>query len=86
MQMGSMVDDEVENDTEATQMVSCNEPFHVGDCAVGWVDRFVVGDVVIHVVLRAIVHGTDPYHIDAEGVDVIGLGDDAGNVIDTIAV
>ena len=84
--MGSMVDDEVENNTEATQMASCNEPFHVGDCVVRWVDRFVVGDVVTHVVLWAIVHGTDPYHIDAEGVDVIELGDDATNITDTIAV
>ena len=67
-------------------MASCNEPFHVGDCVVRWVDRFVVGEVVTHVVLWAIVHGTDPYHIDAEGVDVIELGDDATNITDTIAV
>ena len=84
--MGSMVDDEIENDAEATRMASCNEPFHVGDCAVGWVDRFVVGGIVTHVVLRAIVHWTNPYHIDAEGVNVVELGDDARNVTDTIAV
>src|SRR6266536_5207170 len=63
-----------------------DEGFHVCDGAVWWVDSFVVGDIVAHVVLRGIVHWGDPDDVDTEIFDVVDFGDYARDIAQTIAV
>lgn len=53
--VAGVVDDEVEQHAQAARVAGFDDALHVPDRAVGRVHLLVVGDVVAHVVLRAVV-------------------------------
>ena len=63
--VGGVVDDEVEHYAQVAGMGFFDERLHVLQGAVGAVDVLVVGNVVAHVDLWAVVHGADPDGVDA---------------------
>jgi hypothetical protein len=86
MGVARVVQDEIEEDLEATTMGVGDEPVEVLDGPEQWVDCGMVGDVVAEVSARGGVDGREPDRIDAEGLDVVEMGDDAGQVADAITV
>jgi hypothetical protein len=67
-------------------MSLANKSLHVLQGAVGRVYILIVGDVVAHVHLRAVVHRADPDDINSEASYVVKLGDDAWKVSDSVSI
>lgn len=80
MFVARMIYYQIQYQPHTSRIAGINERFHICDGTVGWVDGFVVGDIVAHVVLRRVVHRGHPDDIDAEIFDVVDFGDDAGYV------
>lgn len=81
-----MVHDQVEDDAHPASMCLSDEPFHIFICAIWWVDFLVVSNVVSHVNLWRVVHGTDPDGVDTNRPDVVQFRENAIQVTNTITV
>lgn len=81
-----MVDDQVEDDTHTACMCLVDQPLHIVERSVWRVHIFIVADVIPHIDLRAVVHGTDPDGINTNRADVVQLRYDALEVTYAIAV
>jgi hypothetical protein len=102
MLITGVVDYQVQDDAHTAGMCFSNESLHVLDSTVWGVDILIVADVVAHVDLQvstlgtrlrmhrpylgAVEHGTDPYDINADGANVVKLGDDAVQITNAIAI
>ena len=81
-----VVDYEVEDELHAAGVAGVDEGVDVGEGAVAGVDGLVVGDVVAHVFLGGFEHGREPDDVDAELVEVVDFGDEAGDVAPAVVV
>jgi len=86
MLVGSVVDNEVEDDTHAKSVGFSEQVLHVLDSTIWWIYVLVVADIVAHVNLRTVVHWADPYYVGTEGFDVVETLRDAADITDTITV
>ena len=86
MLVAGVVDDEVHDQAHAATVQSLDEGVEVGQGSEEGVDVLVVGDVVAVVVLRGAVDGAEPHDVDAQLVEVVEAGGDAGDVADAVAV
>lgn len=81
-----MIYHQIEDQTHAPGVAGFDEDFDVGDGAIWGVHGFVFRDVVAHVVLRTVIHGREPDHVDAEGRQVVDFRDDAWDIAEPVAV
>ena len=81
-----MVDHEIQHHRHSAGVALLDQALHLLERAFWWVDGFIVADVVAHIDLWAVVHGTEPCHADSEVFDVFQLLNDAGDVSDAVAV
>jgi hypothetical protein len=81
-----VVDDKVQNDTHTAGVCLVDQPLHIIERAVRCVHIFIVADVVSHIDLWAVVHGTDPDSVDTNRADVVELRYDTLEIAYTIAV
>lgn len=86
MLIGRVVDHEIENDPHPELVHLCYQFIHVCHCAIWSMYSFVIGDVVSHIYLWALVHRADPDHVDADRFDILKTLSNATQVADAIAV
>jgi len=75
--VGGVVYDQVHHEFHITVFEFGDKLVDVGEGAVGWVDVFVVADVVAHVDLGGFVDGGEPDDVDAEVAEVVEFRGDA---------
>ena len=78
--MGRVCGDEVEDDLQPSRVRFANERVHRCEVAEHRVDIGVVADVVATVVLRRRVERRQPDGIDAQPLQIIEPGGDAGQI------
>lgn len=81
-----MVHDQIHEQLHAPIMTALDESLDVRDRAVFFGNAVVIGDVVAHVHLGRLVRRTEPDDVHADVLDVVQLGDDAGDVADAVIV
>ena len=86
MLVGGVVDDELDDDLHVAAMGFGEEVLEVVEGAVAGVDVDVVGDVVAVVAEGRGEEGEEPEAGDAEILEVVEAGDEAGEVADAVAV
>ena len=84
--VAGVVDDQVGDDPDAPGVGLLEQPPQVVDGARLGVDRVVVADVVAAVPERRGVEGQQPEAVDAEPLEVVQLGDEAGDVAHPVVV
>lgn len=81
-----MVDDQVEDDFHTVGVAGIDEFLALIECSIGWVDVFVVGDVIAHVLLRRHIVWGEPYAVYAQGGYIGKFLNDASDVAHAILV
>ncbi len=84
--VGGVVDDQLDHDLHVALVGGVEELLEVVERAVGGVDVDVVGDVVAVVAQGRGEEGQEPEAGDAEVLEVVEAGDQAGEVADAVAV
>lgn len=69
--VGCVVYDKIEEKPHSSGVALSDQTLHVRDCAVRWIDIAIVRNIVSHIDLRRIVHGTYPDNVNADRLDVI---------------
>ena len=82
----SVVYDKIEDDPHAPFMGFRNKPLHILNRAVRRINVLVVRNVVSHIHLWRIIHGTDPNGINTDGSDVVEFGNYAIEIANAVAV
>ena len=81
-----MVDNEIENDFHASSMCLVNESLNIVHGSVRAIYVLIIGDVIAHIHLRALIMRTDMDHINSEIVQVVELRNDAGDITNPVAI
>jgi hypothetical protein len=81
-----VVHNKIKNDPHSSCMRLCDESFHILDSTVRRIDILIVGNIVSHINLWRIVHGTDPYSINPDRSNVVQLRDYPIEIANAIAV
>ncbi len=81
-----MVDDEIKKDFHASSMCLVNESLNIVHRSVRAIYILIIGDVISHIHLRALIMRTDMDHVDSDIVQVVELRNDAGDVTNPVAV
>jgi hypothetical protein len=76
----------VDDDLEAKGVGALDQGVEILERAEDAVDVHVIGNVVAHVVLRALEDRRQPDSVDAEACDVVEPPHDAWQITDTVAV
>ena len=84
--VGGVVDDEVDDEAHVALLDAGEHGVEVGHGAELGHDFAVVADVVAVVGVGGVVVGAEPDDVDAELLEVVELGGDAGEVADAVAV
>lgn len=77
MLIACVVHNQVEYDAQPTRMGFGDQCVHVFECSIWSIDFLIVPDIVAHVYLRAVIHGTDPDDVNPQIFDVVKRRDDA---------
>ena len=86
MLVGGVVQHQVHDDANAVLLRVLLHLVEVGERAIDRIDVFVVGNVVAEIDLRRGIAGRDPDGVDAELLQVVELGGDAGQIADAVIV
>ena len=86
MLIAGVVDDQVEYQLHAELMNFINQFVHILESAEGWIYVFVIGDVITKICLWRIVHGREPYDVDAEIFEIWQGADGSWNITYAVAV
>ena len=86
MLVGSVVDDEIEDDADAALLALGDEAIEIRERAVHGIDVFVVGDVVAEIDLRRRKARRDPDGVDPERVQIIELRSDPVQIANAVVV
>jgi hypothetical protein len=73
MLVACVIDHQVKNKLHVVLMTGCNQVFHVFNCSVRPVHRFIVRDIITHVDLRRLEHRRQPYHVYSQRRNVFDL-------------
>jgi hypothetical protein len=86
MLVGGVIDDEIHHERDVAFLGFGDQPFHVFHRPVFRIDGFVVGNVIAEIVVGRAVERREPNDVDSESLKVIELGDNAGDIPDSIAI
>ena len=86
MLVGGVVHDQVGDDAQAPLVGLLHQLDRVGQVAVLGQDGPEVADVVAAVAERRLVEGQQPQAVDAEPLEIVELGGDAGQVAGAVVV
>lgn len=86
MLIASVVDDQIHEEFHTALVAPGNQLLDIFNCAILIGDAVVVGNIIAHVHLRGFVRWTQPNDIDGEVLDVVQLGDDTGDIANTIVI
>ena len=84
--VGGVVQHQIHDDADVPFFCLGNQAVHVGKGAEHGVNVLIVGDIVAVVVLGGLEHRGQPDGVDAQFLQIVQLGDDAGNVAQPVAV
>jgi hypothetical protein len=81
-----VIDDEIHDELHATFLDLFDEIVNIFQRSIAWVDILVVGNVIAHVSLRALVDWRHPYHINTQVFQIVKLLCDARNIAPAVVV
>lgn len=86
MLIRTVVDDQVHQQLDAMLLQLRNQDLNVGHASVARLNLAVVGDVVAHVDIGALVARRQPYGVYSQAGDVVDFGDDAWKIAEAVTV
>jgi len=84
--VGSVVDDEIENNADVALFGFPDQVIEIGESTVQGIDGFIIGNVVAEINLGRRETRSDPDGVDAEIVEVIEFGSDSVQIADAVTV